>query len=263
MPADRPPSEEHPDNEAVRRDREPVDRSPASSAVDPEHAAQDQSTEAQTGRHGYTENATYIGGELPSPSKKQRRQSKKGKKRENETDDWYKQMMDDHDVKDYPDEISPDDSTWQTLNQANRDFKATGNLRDPETDGVKQDQRDQDIANDTAAWGTRIGLTDTEINRATSLVLNAEIGGEHQTEAVILAALTIVANQGPPTYGGPHKILREERPLPDTETINTVGAVGNYVKPDEAVERYSEIRESLDIDPKTVKRCRDQLATCE
>jgi hypothetical protein len=49
-------------------DGQPLDYSPSSGAVDPEHAAQDVSTSAVTGRHAYTENATFTAERMEAES---------------------------------------------------------------------------------------------------------------------------------------------------------------------------------------------------
>jgi cysteinyl-tRNA synthetase len=49
----------HPKKPQWERDLEPLDFSASSSATDPEHAAQDESTRLKMGRHRYTENATF------------------------------------------------------------------------------------------------------------------------------------------------------------------------------------------------------------
>ena len=66
---------------------EPIDYSPSSGAVDPEDAAQDVSTEMQTGRHEYTPNETYIGEEIESNSEKWDSLNEANRQIEAETDD--------------------------------------------------------------------------------------------------------------------------------------------------------------------------------
>jgi hypothetical protein len=253
MPADKPSSEQHPDDERIRRQIERLNRDPSSTAVDPEHAAQDQSEDLQTGRHAYTDNATYIQRDIETPSDR----------RFVETDeegvmlqdpDWEPPEDWDYDPDD-PDGASP----WRTLNQANRDFKLVDGDSGPETAGIKQDQRDQDITNDLVAWGKRVGLTSTELERATDMIANVE--GQWLTnlghDAVILATLTVVANQGPPEYAGRHKILRPRRPCPDDADVPD--GHGTFVKTEEAVDAFVELRDSLGVTPSTIRECRQHL----
>lgn len=138
---------------------EPLDYSPPSTATDPENAAQDISTPMKTGRHAYTENATFATEEIPST--------------------WSN---------------SPRDS----LNELNRDFivgedeEGRAQIRSP-----KKEQRKQDEINDTMAWGKRIGLTTVEAKRAAQLTTVPDDGKRRRfgVEAMILAALTIAANE--------------------------------------------------------------------
>ena len=57
--SDLTPTERYYRWERRQRRREPLDFAPSSTAVDPRDAAQDESTETRTGRHSYTENATF------------------------------------------------------------------------------------------------------------------------------------------------------------------------------------------------------------
>jgi hypothetical protein len=54
---------------------EPLDYSPPSTATNPENAAQDISTPMKTGRHAYTENATFATEDIPSTWSNSHRQS--------------------------------------------------------------------------------------------------------------------------------------------------------------------------------------------
>jgi len=60
------------DEREIERQIEPLDYSPHSGAVDPEHAAQDQSTSNKTGRHDYTPNATFTEEQMPTSSESNR-----------------------------------------------------------------------------------------------------------------------------------------------------------------------------------------------
>jgi len=187
----------------------------------------------QTGRHGYTDNATSIGGKIPAPSNR---------------------VADDpHDDR--------ETSRWTTLNEANRDFKAIGDLDDPETGDVKEEQRESDIVNDVQSWGERVGLTELEIKRATRYIIDADGDWIENTtyDAIILGALTVVANEGPPEFGGVHKIIRPNRPLPNEEVIETLETHGEYVKREGMVSSYSEIKDSLDVSDSLVRRARSHL----
>jgi len=67
---DRPPTGDTDPTDSRRHDppEQVLDYSPASGAVDPSDAAQDQSTTARTGRHSYTENATFTKEQMPAQS---------------------------------------------------------------------------------------------------------------------------------------------------------------------------------------------------
>lgn len=206
MPSDG--DDDHPDNERLHReDVEPLDFSPSSGATDPVDARKDTDTEMATGRHDYTANETFTRGELPAQSEQ-----------------------------------------WESLNQANREPI----VDDPhvDADGVtdeesrKTRQRRTDARNDTRAWGRQIGLTDAEVDRAVRLVLLAEEGwrNNHGTEAVVLAALTLAANEPTPVP----KSIRPSVPVdtdPDLETT------------------YDAIRTTLDVPREEVNSCREHLRT--
>lgn len=160
-----------------------LDFSPSSTAVDPAAAAQDQSETIQTGRHSYTENATFIRDDIPAKSDR-----------------------------------------WETLNQANRDFYADETDNEDEGDHIEKERRKQDHVNDTVCWGRYVGLTDHEIERAASFVLDAEDAYKrnYSIEAIILAALSLAANEGQGERGTHPRTIRPEVPLmtsTDNETV--------------------------------------------
>lgn len=187
-------------DERLRRQREPLDFSPPSTAVEPSSAAQDVSETAKTGRHAYTENATFTMEELPASSDR-----------------------------------------WASLNQANRDFYAS----DEKT--VGREQQKQDYVNDTAAWGGQIGLTDHEIDRAAHLVLEADSGFHynHSSAAIVLAALTLAANESRGTRRDTGKEIRQSSPMSD--------------RTPELAMRYETIRDDLGVSRKSVTKCRKHL----
>lgn len=153
----------------------PIDYSPASSAVDPEAAAQDQSESTKTSRHAYTENATFIGGIIPSTAI-------------NETA-----------LADERGDREPVKRYYDTLNQLNRDF-TTGQVDTDETDDnvehLEQRRREHDRQNDVIAWGRQIGLSGPEIDFAVEMMsaLSDGIRRAHGTDTLVLATLSLAAN---------------------------------------------------------------------
>lgn len=187
-----------------RRTREPLDFSPSSTATTPSHAAQDASETVQTGRHAYTENATFTKESMDAQSS-------------------------DHD----------------TLNQLNRDFFAN------EETNVSTEQRRQNAVNDTVAWGQRIGLTDYECERAVWLLEQADddMKERHGFEPLILAALTLAANEGIDERNTVSKPLRVQQV-----------AIATFADDiEEMVSVYESIRENLDVAVSTVTDCRAHL----
>jgi len=164
-----------------KRGREPLDFSPSSTATDPSHAAQDTSESVKTGRHAYTENATFTTEQIKAPSKRE------------------------HSWGDREDGRSP----WATLNEVNRNFFVDDDKN------IGSEQHKQNYVNDTQAWGSQIGLTDWEIKRAAKLVLDADDGwkNNHSIEAVILAALTVSANKATGRRNDLSKAIRPRNPL--------------------------------------------------
>lgn len=192
----------------------PIDYSPASGAVDPAHAAQDQSEPIKTDRHSYTENATYIGGELDAPS--------------NNEVTWA--------------EDGSDGTRWATLNEANRDFVA-GQYDDESDDHIEQRRRTQDRRRDAAMWGHKIGLSGPEIDASIEMMeaLDQDIRRHHGDDATVLAALTLAANK---------------------QAINGVKSIrdnGITTGHDGLVERYSAIRDTLDVATATVETLRQHI----
>lgn len=181
-----------------------MDYSPASSAVPPEAAAQDASESVRTGRHAYTENATFTKEPMDAQSER-----------------------------------------FETLNEANRDFYAD------EDTNIRSEQHRRDYRNDTVTWGRRIGLTDAELQRAVDLVLAADEGvmNNHGSAAVILAALTLAANEGHTARTTEPKVLRPEHAL-----APAAGEAGS-----EMVQTYETIRTDLAVDRETVRGARRHL----
>lgn len=179
------------------RDRRPLDFAASSTATNPSHAAQDVSTTVKTGRHAYTENATFTAEKMPAKS-----------------------------------------DVFESLNELNRNFYAD------EDDSVGSARHRQDHQNDTQMWGRVIGLTDAEIRRAQYLLARAEAGwmNNHSAAAVVLAALTVAANER--SCGGYTKAIRES--APDTGNPALVNA-------------YEELRSRLQIPADSIRACRDHL----
>lgn len=207
-------SESYREERRRRRDEEPLDFSPSSTAVDPEHAAQDASEDVQTGRHAYTENATFTEERLDAPSANKSEAAPA--------------------VSEFTDSDEHEHSEWLSLNQANRTV-----YTDDEKNSTTE-QRRQGFRDDTEAWGRRIGLTDHEIERAITIIerTEREWRENHGTETVILATLTLVANEN-------DKAIRERQALSS--------------KNPDMTETYEEIRENLDVMRHRVKSCRDHL----
>lgn len=182
------------------KDLEPLDYSASSAATNPEGAAQDESTSIKTGRHAYTENATFTKEPMEASS-----------------------------------------NEFETLNQLNRNFYAD------EDKQVGREQQKQDRVNDVAAWGEQIGLTSHEIERAATIVLTAEesFARRHGEEGMILAALTLAANESTSGRNDERKAIRPQSPISEDTT--------------DMAETYEEIRKSLDVTTNTVKKCRKHL----
>lgn len=189
-------------------ERPRIDYSPSSTAKDASDARYDEATESHVGRHEYTENATFAKETLETP-------------------DPDKRWAEDTDVA----------VPWQTLNQANRYYST-----DPDT-VVQSEQDEQDAVNECEAWGQRIGLTGHERQRAAGMVRAAGRGvrNEYGMEAVVLAALTLAANEDVPVA----RSLRENGI--DTDT------------PEKMIETYEDIRQTLDIPSDDVRECRKHL----
>lgn len=142
------------------RNREPIDYSPSSGAVDSEDAKQDQATDYATGRHEYTENKTFADEEIEVPVRKHQ-----------------------------PEDDDP--RHWNTLNELNRNFHC-------DNSDIRSEQRKHDAMNDVEMWGEQIGLTNHEIERAKLFVNKVTHGGKWRfgLETMILASLTLAANEG-------------------------------------------------------------------
>jgi len=113
----------------------------------------------------------------------------------------------------------------RTLNEFNReqDFNSDRTL-EPE-------RRMMDLRRDIAGWGHQIGITDTEIKTAITIVMALPTGVRRNfgLETVCLGALTLAANMESP-HGG--KSIRLDGPSTDTP---------------ELVARYEEIRTALGV----------------
>lgn len=230
--------------ERLKRAREPLDFSVGSGAVDPSHAAQDVSTTFQTGRHAYTGNATFANETLPSAR--------------NAPVAWA-----DNDRTIDGDSKPPDDDSsppWNTLNEANRNFYA-----DDDTD-IKWKQREQDQINDVVAWGRQIELTNHEIERAVYLCRHCGPEGNqaHGSDAIVLAALTIVANED---HGSAvPKVLRESMMSivddVDTSTFEDYPIPSRYTADEDMVESFETIRSDLGIDYRQIRKTRQYIRDC-
>jgi len=201
-------------------DEEPVDRSPSSTAVDPEHAAQDNSTELRTGRHDYTPNETFIGGELPAARDDDNR---------------------------WADEDPEEVSSYASLNQANRRITTDGE-NDPRSEQIQLDYE-----NDIQTWGQHVGLTSHEISVVKRLFQRVDetLREGYNSETVILAALTIVANEDDRTRQT--KVIREDvTPIAEDPTTPAVCHNG-------MVENYEDLRKQLNITKRAIRACREHL----
>jgi len=184
-------------DEQLRRQLEPLDFSPSSTATQPSDAAQDTTEGMKTGRHAYTENATFAVEDIDAPS----------------NDDVRPTLPEVWDVDE--DGASP----YGSLNELNRSVFTNEDTNK----GSEQDK--QDYRNDAQTWGRHIGLTNHEIQRAIFLVDRAEKGymNNHGATTIILAALTLAANE---TNGSSDtaKAIRPEHAL----ASKTPDLVDNY-----------------------------------
>lgn len=208
MPSDA--SESYEDERLRKEQIEQLDHSPSSGAVDPEHAAQDQSESVETGRHAYTGNATFT---------KERMESQASSR-------------DQKNAKHVP--------QYSSLNELNR------RLYEDDEKNTRSEQDKTDYVNDVQAWGTQIGLTGFEIERAATLVLASEDGwmNNHGAETMILAALTLAANESTPGNNSVSKAIRPQSPL---------------VKHEDMADQYAMIRDELAVESRSVKACRNHL----
>jgi hypothetical protein len=203
-----------------RRHEEPLDFSPSSTAVDPEHAAQDTSEYVQTGRHAYTENATFTEERIEAPSSRKDTAAPA--------------------VSQFTDSDEHDHSNWLSLNQANRNYHAN------DEKNTRTEQRKQDFHNETKAWGRQIGLIDHEIERAITLVEASEMAWKknHGIETLVLAAFTLVVNENGKAIRPQHEFSSKNHELAETP---------------EMAETYEEIRDNLGVMRHRVKSCRKYL----
>jgi hypothetical protein len=157
------------------RDQQEIDFSANSAATDPEHAAQDMSTDLQTNRHGYTDNATFADGEMDAQT---------------------------------------EGVTLNELNRNFRIEEYGEDPEDIEIRSPELEQREQNRRNDCQMWGRQIGLTDFEVQRAIQYVNAASDGWMNNTsvEAVILSALTLAANENPDGRADLQKSIRLSTP---------------------------------------------------
>lgn len=160
------------DDDTLEVQPEPLDYSPSSGATDPDHAAQDESTTMKEGRLGYTDNATYIGGYIPSSSDTP------------------------HGIIDPPAWMANDEgnSQWDSLNEANSDF-----IADEDGDShIETERRAFERRQDCQMWGRQIGLSDPEIQRAIYIIEETDVTMRkypHGADTAVLAALTLAANE--------------------------------------------------------------------
>lgn len=130
----------------------------------------------------------------------------------------------------------PARSSVPSLNALNRRTTSDG-------EHLEEHRRHQDRMNDVRAWGRRIGLTKAECQRAVHLIDSGGWLNSASIEATALAALTLAANEA--TGGADSKkSIRPNGPSTDNPDL---------------VERYTQLREDLDVDPEDVRSVRQRL----
>jgi hypothetical protein len=214
---------------------EPLDHSPSSGATDPKDATKDQAEDMEVGRHDYTENKTFAGETIPSVADRDVRWTD-----DEEIPDKYKRDVETEDGETETYIVSK----WENLNQANRE------ITNDDTDTRRNEQRLKQYKQDLETWGSRLELTKHEIERAHFLfeqTSNAE-RRQHGTDSILLATLTIAANEGYDRRATTPKEIRPQSPM--TETDADISNV---------VEEYTEIRDSLGVDAVDVRVCRDVI----
>lgn len=235
------------ESERFKRAEEPIDFSPASTATDPEAAAQDTSEDHQTGRHGYTENASFSSEPLDL------------------TDVQYsglaepkavKEFDGDKDVESPPPKISDDEyedpRSYTNLNELNKYFIVDNDGDSSSIESVKSEQLEHDHHNDLQSWGKKVGLTDHEIERGHLLLdsLDNTQNKPHGADAITLAILTLVANE---SHGNiPSKILRHG--------VMDVGKESPEVMViEDLIDQYEQLREDCNLEPKTIRSAREYV----
>jgi hypothetical protein len=138
-------------------------------------------------------------------------------------------------------DLPADSPLGETLNDVNQNFFAD------DTREFKDERNHNDRRQDAQTWGRRIGLTDHEIDRACYL-LDQPDDFEHGSigsEAFVLAALTLAANESPDGPSAQAKTLR--------------GSVPHADETPELSDAYETIRTDLDVPRSTIRDAREHL----
>jgi hypothetical protein len=216
------------ESEQFQKNHEPLDFSASSAAVDPKDAAQDASEAQKKGRHTYTGNATFT------------------EKRLVRTNPECPGFADAIDLDD-----EDDPRSYKSLNDLNRYFKVVeSDDESPTTKSVKADQRKTDAQLDLQEWGHRIGLTQYEITQALQLFEQTDDEHRQNNNALILAALTIVANKESSNI--PQKIIQPRRQ-------HLADGFENVVARDDMASTFEEIRTGLGISTSEIKSARKYI----
>jgi len=120
----------------------------------------------------------------------------------------------------------------------------------PTTKSVKADQRKTDAQLDLQEWGHRIGLTQYEITQALQLFEQTDDEHRQNNNALILAALTIVANKESSNI--PQKIIQPRRQ-------HLADGFENVVARDDMASTFEEIRTGLGISTSEIKSARKYI----
>jgi len=216
------------ESEQFQQNHEPLDFSASSAAVDPKDAAQDVSESQKTGRHSYTDNATFTDERL---------------QRTNPECPGYADAIDTDD--------EDDPRSYASLNDLNRYFKVVEpDEKSPTTTSLKSDQRKTDAQLDLQEWGRRIGLTVYEIDHALQLFKQTDDEHRQNNNALILAALTIVANKEWSNI--PQKIIQPRRQ-------HLADGFDSVVARDDMTSTFEEIRTGLGISTSEIKSARKYI----
>jgi hypothetical protein len=215
------------ESKEFQENHEPLDFSASSSAVDADDAAQDVSEQQKTGRHSYTDNATFTNERLQR------------------TDPAHAGHADATNA----DEDDP--RSYRSLNDLNRYFKVVeSDEESPTTTTLKDEQRKTDAQLDLQEWGRRIGLTVYEINHALRLFEQTDDDQRRNNNALILAALTIVANKAWSNI--PQKIIQPYRQ-------HLADGFDSVVAQDDMASAFEEIRTGLELTTSEIKSARKYI----